>query len=144
VLPSVALGATVMLFVAAGVGGAAPARPSWVVDRVVVDTGRARTQASVVGRDAVEPVAARIRLVAPRGSVRLSVDPVCIYGHRWVAGGNTVDELESRGRPIVRLLSLGLVPRPRSRSTEPTYCRWKVTALGVRGTMLLELQIRDA
>ena len=126
----------------AGSVDARGARPRWVFDHRVVDTDRRQTTATLVGRDAEKPVAGRIRLLAPRGRVWISVEPVCFYGHRWVAGGDTVEELTSRGSPILKVLSRGIVPY-RSRSTDPDWCRWKVTASAAGGTLVLELQSRS-
>lgn len=142
---SVAPGLIALLLAIGGLGAAeAAGPPAWRVDQVDTDTSRRRTRVTLVGRDAARPVAARIRLVAPRGSVWIRVDPVCFYGSSWVPGGNTIEELESRGQPIVRLLSLGVDPRPDAGLAVPTYCRWNVWVTGPPGTLLIELHIRDA
>lgn len=122
--------------------GAAPIPPRWEVERSVTDVGRNRTHATIVGRDTEKPVAGRVRIVAPRGPVWLSVEPVCFDGNRWELGGDTAEELTSRGSPILRALARGVVPY-RSRSTEPRWCRWKVTASAGGGTLVLELQTRS-
>lgn len=135
--------ATVALITAASVVWAEGIRgeaPVWKVVAATTDSGSGSTGTGVAGFDYKEPVAGRIRLVAPRGPASVSVFVECAQSKagsfRWSTGGAHWRALVSRGRPIVRSLPYARL------ISDPLWCRWVVSARAGAGQMELALEVR--